>query len=153
MARATTAGTSSCATIAIGGIKTRGANAAKDNEDYLADKKGYKLYESPRGEMTVDQFYSSVIFPTSQPLGETRDYPFDMLMDHIEDSSLKTKWMSLVLNQSQYNHDNHYWAKRAYARGFRLVEKTKNTLGSMNYVFVRSDNRKDLVEEDMQFTK
>ena len=151
MARAATAGTSSCATIAVGGIKTRGHNAFQDNEDYLKDKNNYKLYDSPRGELTVDQFYNKIIYPTTQELGETRDYPFDMLMDHIDNSSLASKWISMVLNESQYQHNNHYWAKRAYERGFRLVEKTKNSIGSMNYVFVRNNNSRPIEKEDEQF--
>lgn len=147
-----TAGTHSCATVAIGSFK--GDNYAR-NEEYLADKsKGEKLVKPAPEAMTVkgcgspSDFYSKIIWPTLQDLGRTDDYPFDYLMDIIDGGSLNGKYMTTLLNTSQFEENDRYWHKRFIARGFELVDKTKNDIGSVCYIYVRNRNRRAIEADE-----
>lgn len=139
-----TMGTHSCATIAIGSFK--GDNYER-NEEYLADKnKGPSLIKTDKvGAMkpvgTVDNFYNQILYPTIQDLGRTVDYPFDMLMDEIDKSCMHDKYTVVTLHEAQMNFQNGYWPNRLKERGFDLVDRTKNNIGSMNYIFVRNKAR------------
>lgn len=131
MTHVATMGTGSCATIAISGFKEPNQQL---NEDYKKDPKAFKV---PSG-MTVKAFYNEVLYPVSQPLGKTHDLPFTRLMEEIEASSLKTKFIIATINEYQYNGKENYWPKELNKHGFKLMAKTKNSIGSMNYVYVRS---------------
>lgn len=136
MTRAATMGTSSCATIAIAHFK---GDNFKINEEYLKSKQNMK-----KEGLSVAEFYSQIIYPTSQPLGHTAEYPFDQLMDEIDSSSLKGKYITATLNQQQFNFENGYWVKRLEARGFKAVDKTHNDIGQDCTIFVRNNNRVEL---------
>lgn len=139
MPHVATMGTSSCATISIGGFKT--GDTIAQNEAYKADKTVPKTTG-----MTVKEFYSKVLYPTSQPLGKSCDLPFTKLMEDIEESSLKTKLVMATLNQYQYNGNDRYWHNELKSWGFVLVAKTKNTIGSVNYVYMRNPNAVEIEE-------
>lgn len=142
MTRAATMGSSSCAAIAIAHFK--GQNY-EDNVRYLESGEGSK------GEgLSVDEFYTDIIYPTEQPLGHTAEYPFDMLMDHIDKSRLKTKFIIATLNQSQMMLKDGYWPKRLKERGFEPMDKTKNDIGQPCVIFVRNNNRMPLDEGDKE---
>lgn len=133
MTRAATMGTSSCATIAIAHFK---GNNKADNEAYKANG----TVPETSG-LSVGQFYNEIILPTSQPLGHTRELPFQKLMDDIDSSGLETKYISATLNASQRNEDDRYWEKELLGRGFRLSDITNNTLGQTCYIYTRNNNR------------
>jgi hypothetical protein len=135
-----TTGTASCATIAIGSFKGPGNQMAL-NENY---KKDPKSFTEPKEGLSVNQFYSSILFPTSQPLGRTHDLPFTKLMEDIDNSSLKTKLVIATLNHSQYYGSDEYWPKELRKWGFKLFHKTKNAIGSVNYVFIRNPSHVDI---------
>ena len=131
MTRLATMGTSSCATIAIQGFKT--ADKAM-NEAYLADPAGYAVPTVG----TVQSFYDMVLYPTQQDLGRTGDYPFELLMKEIMEGSMKSKFKLLTLNAGQ---NMHYWPEQLAKHGFILIDKTKNSIGTMNYIYAQSPNR------------
>jgi hypothetical protein len=126
-------GASSCATIAVGGFKDGQYEA---NEKYKKDK----VFEKPSEGYSVSEFYSKIIYPTSQPLGKTYEMPFEKLMKELQASPLKTKFTILVMNEYQYQAKDNYWANEANRWGFTLAYKTKNTIGSVNYVYIRNPN-------------
>ena len=128
MSRLATMGTSSCATIAISGFKDQDLNR---NKQYL---KNPEAFVEPVN--SVDTFYNSILYPTSQPLGKTDEYPFDALMKAIDKSSMKDKFTIITLNEYQYKVQ--HWLERLEHWGFTLMDKTKNNIGSMNYVFIRN---------------
>lgn len=132
MSRIATMGTSSCATIAINGFKPKDKQL---NEAYLADP----TKVTKGAGLSVAEFYSRVLYPTSQPLDHTADYPFELLMKELEKSSMVTKFTIVTLNE--YQIQDGYWQKQLEKWGFNLVDKTKNTIGSMNYIFTRNKNR------------
>lgn len=135
MTHVATAGTSSCATSAIGNFKP---GQRQLNEEYKANPKSFK---PPAEGLSVAQYYSQVLYPTTQALGRTHDLPFRKLMEDIEASSLKTKFFTAVINQQQYMADDHYWPKELNECGFKLSHKTKNSIGNNpNYVYVRNPN-------------
>lgn len=142
MTHAATAGVSSCATFSIGGFK---GNNYEINEAYKADPKSFK---NPDTGMSVDAFYQSIILPTSQPLGRTYDMPFRKLMEHIDNGSLNTKFILATLNHEQFHARSGYWPKELRECGFELVDKTKNTIGSVNYIFVRNKNKVEIKPEE-----
>lgn len=131
MTHVATMGTGSCATIAISGFKEPNRQM---NEDYKKDPKAFK---APAG-MTVKEFYSSVLYPVSQPLGKTHDLPFERLMEDLEASSMKSKFIIATINDYQYQGHDNYWPKELNRHGFKLVAKTKNNIGSMNYIYTRA---------------
>ena len=128
-----TAGMDSCATVALAGWSQ---SAKEMNEAYKADPEGYSWDVDG---MTVSSFFSSIIYPTKQELGETGQYPFTALMEELENNDLGTKLMITALNASQVM--DGYWVKELEAHGFQQVDETKNTLGSVNHIFIRSTNR------------
>ena len=137
MTHVATMGTSSCATIAIGGFK--GEVAMAINEAYKDTKE--ITTDTNRSDYSVNQFYSKVLYPTDQQLGRSMDMPFTKLMEDIDNSSMSTKLIIATLNEYQVEHKNKYWPTELAKFGFELVDKTKNTIGQMCYVYIRSNNR------------
>ena len=134
MTHLATMGTSSCATISIGNFGKYGKDQIDLNKKYLADRKSFKL----KG-MSVAQFYDKILYPTSQPLGTTGEYPFDRLMEELEDSPMNDKFTIITLNEGQ-NKEEH-WQERLKHWGFFLIDQTKNNIGSMNYIYTRNRAR------------
>lgn len=142
MTRVATAGTSSCATISIAHFKGDNIDL---NEAYKADKNSF---DGPTGEgKTVDDFYYDILYPTKQPLGHTGEYPFERLMEEIDDSEMSTKFILATLNSWQFNQNDKYWPKELERHGFKLMDVTDNTIGARCYIFVRNNNRPDNVKE------
>ena len=135
MTRLATMGTSSCATLAIAGFK---ADSKQLNEAFINTP---QAYSEPSEGMNVSEFYNNIIYPTSQPLGHTKEYPFEKLMKDLEKHTLGTKFTIVTLNQAQYTMDDSYWPKQLEKWGFELVDKTNNAIGSMCYIFTRNNNR------------
>ena len=133
MTRVATMGTSSCATIAIAHFK---GDNYDDNEKYLADKSSFV---EPKN--SVEGFYQDVLYPTSQPLGHSDEYPFDALMDAIDESDMRDKFIIATLGKSQTILKDGYWPKRLEARGFSLLEKTKNDIGEVCFIYTRNRNK------------
>lgn len=127
-------GTHSCAMMSIGSFK--GDNFDR-NEAYKADKSSFNPV-SLSVEETVQYFRDSVLMPTSQPIGRTGDYPFQALMDAIDETDLKPKACFATLNESQRNMNNKYWEKELLRNGFVYLGKNSNNWGSMNYTYVRN---------------
>ena len=137
MTHVATMGTSSCATIAIGGFK--GQEAMDINEAFKAgaDSK----YDTSRSSLDVNEFYSKILHPLAQVLGRTKDMPFTELMQEVDKSYMKSKFIIATLNDFQRNHNNEYWPKELAKFGFEWVDETKNDIGMMCHVYVRSNNR------------
>ena len=133
MPHVATMGCSSCATISIGGFKSGDTKGI--NEKYKADG----TVPETSGK-SVKEFYNKVLYPTSQPLGKSRDLPFTKLMEDIRDSYLNTKMCMAVLNEYQYQGDDKYWHTELKKWGFRLKTKCKNDIGSINDVYWRNPN-------------
>lgn len=129
-----TLGTSSCATSAIGGFKT---GQRKANEAYKATPADFN---APTDGLSVQGYYSKILHPTAQELGRTHDLPLEKLMQDIEASSMKTKLLMATLNTPQYQEDDNYWPKELKKWGFKLIAKTKNTIGTVNYMYMRNPN-------------
>lgn len=139
MPHVATMGTSSCATISIGGFKW--GDAFGDNEKY---KESGESNESEG--LTVNEFYRKVLYPTSQPLGKSRDMPLRKLMDDIDESSLRSKLIMATLNHSQYMVKERYWHKELLECGFELVTKCSNSIGSTNYIYIRNPSKLEIEE-------
>lgn len=141
MTRAATMGTSSCATFAIAGFKQ---DHIDENEKYRADPDNYVLDQSNfstkyPGKGTVGEWFSEFIGPTSQPLGATKDYPFDMLMEEIKKhGTCYDKFTIATLNEFQQEGNDQYWPKRLTEHGFELIDKTQNNMGTVCYVYTRN---------------
>ncbi len=142
MTRLATAGTSSCATISIAHFKGDNMDL---NEAYKADKNSFSGLADE--DKTVKNFYDDVLYPISQPLGHTGEYPFERLMEEIDDSEMSTKFILATLNSWQFNKNDKYWPKELERHGFKLVDVTDNTIGERCYIFVRNNNRPNNVEE------
>lgn len=138
MTRIATMGTSSCATIAIAGFKDEQKEL---NESYRKDPKSFKL----EGK-SVDQFYNDILYPISQPLGSTGEYPFDLLMEELNRSGMKDKFIIATLNSYQFF--GGYFTELLLNNGFSLVDKTKNNIGEMCYIFIRNEARKGFTNWD-----
>lgn len=141
MSRLQTMGTSSCATGAIGFFK----NTEEANEKYKADPKEFRK-NFKHDDLTVNEFYNQVLYPTRQDLGRTSNMPFRMLMDDILNSPMHTKFLIATLNDTQfhqkYNDIDQYWVRELEAYDFIVIDETINSIGKMrNYVFVRNPNR------------
>lgn len=139
MPHVATMGTSSCATISIGGFK-RG-DAYGDNEKY---KETGESNESDG--LTVEEFYKDVLYPISQPLGKSRDMPLRKLMKDIDNSSLSSKLIMATLNRDQYMVKSRYWHKELLECGFELITKCDNTIGSTNYIYMRNPSKVEISE-------
>jgi hypothetical protein len=72
--------------------------------------------------------------------------PLEKLMQDIDASSLKTKLVMCVLNHAQYHQHGKYWPGELNRWGFKLITKTKNTIGSVNYVFMRNPNEVEIAD-------
>jgi hypothetical protein len=142
MTHIATLGTSSCATIAIGGFKE--PNKEK-NDAYIDNTKTFK--DDAVG-MSVKEFSDKVLYPVSQPLGRTKDYPLEQLMQELERSALAGKLIIATLNQNQYMGNNLYWHKQLKKWGFKLFTKTNNNWGSVNYMYIRNPSEVALTEEE-----
>jgi len=134
MSYVATMGTSSCATIAVGGFKE---GQRENNEKYKADKASLVL---PKEGQSVEGFYNNTLYPTTQPLGRSYELPFEKVMEDIEACGLKTKFIIATLNIYQYNGNSEYWPNELNRWGFKLVSKTNNSIGSINYIYVRNPN-------------
>lgn len=135
MTRVATMGTSSCATIAIAGFK---------GDQVVIDKLYQETGESKEGEgLSVQEFYNQILYPVSQPLGHSREYPFTKLMEEIDKGSMKTKFCIATLNTTQATTEDGYWPKQLAKFGFELLTKTKNTIGQTCWVYTRNPNKVD----------
>lgn len=136
-----TAGAHSCACLAI----ARWDLYSKDAEDEYC--KSGKVREWNTGELCLGPFYSDVLYPTEQELGKTRDYPFSYLMDRIDnDERLVGKYITAVL--AEYQYEKGYWPAKLRERGFKLVDKTNNYIGGINYIFVRNEARVEIEDDE-----
>lgn len=151
MTHINTAGSESCATIAIAGFGMKnGIDHYVLNTKYEEDPKSYN--ENGHQGHTVWSFYDEVLFPVSQPLGKTKDYPFDLLMKNIDNSFLKSKCIFAVLNSHQFKNHDYYWPAKLKEHGFKLVDKCANDIGSTNYIFIRNEvNKVGITEEEEQW--
>lgn len=131
MTKLATMGTSSCATIAIGGFK--GQAAYNLNEAYRAASDEFKEPEN-----CVQSFYNDILHPTTQDLGRTDDYPFDALMKAIDESSMQDKFIIATLNQYQMTYKDGYWPNRLAEHGFTMFDATKNNIGMPCFLFSRN---------------
>jgi hypothetical protein len=131
MTYACVTGTASCAMFSIGWFK----GGKEINENYQKDPKSFKY---PDGGMPVSDFSNKVLLPTSQPVGRTYDLPFTKLMEDISSTGLDKKLIWATLNQAQFVGDDGYWRKELEKHGFKLMCKTKNNWGSVNYMFARN---------------
>ncbi len=147
MTHLATMGTHSCATMAIGSFK--GDNQAI-NEAYknATDKKAAKNEFLKGIKNTVQWFRDRILMPTTQDLGRTDNYPFELLMEEIRDSTLAPKFLIATVNSAQFIADNNYWPKELMRWGFKLVDKTQNNWGGLNYIYVRNPSHRDIVEAD-----
>jgi hypothetical protein len=140
MTHVATMGAGSCATIAISGFASKFGPNYEMNQKYLADPSKYKL--DLKGEMSVSRWYDKILYPVKQELGRTGEYPFDLLMQTIEDhGSLAGKFTVIVLGSGQLVEKNGYWSDRLKHWGFEVMDKTDNSIGSINTIFVRNKNR------------
>lgn len=149
MAKLSTMGTSSCATIAIQGFKEiyKVYSAVDLNEAYLNNTDGKSPDKLNSAQKAVQKFYNGILYPTEQKLGRTRDYPFDALMKAIDESSMNDKFTIITLNEYQKNYKDNYWENRLKFWGFELMDKTKNNIGDMCYIYVRNLARPKNVDE------
>jgi len=138
MTHVATMGCSSCATIAIGGFK---AGQKEINDAYLKDPKSFV---EPKEGLTLDGFYNNVLYPTSQPLGKTKEYPFEKLMQDLKTSSMSSKFVIATINQGQYMGNERYWHKQLVKWGFQLFKKANNSIGSVNYIYFRNPNEVEI---------
>jgi len=128
MTKLSTMGASSCATIAIQGFKDSDVNL---EIEYQTTGK-YKKYKQG-----VNWFYNNVLYPTNQALGRTSHYPFSALMEEINRSSMRDKFIIAVLNEYQ-QHKSTFWTDLFEQHGFELVDVTHNNIGTDNYIYVRN---------------
>lgn len=142
MTHIATMGTSSCATIAIGGFK----DGQKElNEQYKSDKKFTPVTTGPY-KLSVSDFSSNILYPTQQNLGRTYDAPFTRIMEEVENSNLNSKLIIATLNEYQYKGNSKYWHKELLSHGFSLITKCSNNWGSINYVYIRNPSKVDIKE-------
>lgn len=142
MTHIATLGTSSCATIAIGGFKDGQKDA---NEVYIADPKTFK---GPKDGMTVAEFSSKILYPVSQPLGKTGDYPFQRLMEELDKSNMSSKLVMATLNEHQFLGAGQYWHHQLKKHGFKLITKASNNWGSVNYIYMRNPSEVEITKEE-----
>ena len=136
-----TTGAHSCACISIARWDKKSREA---EEEYLAN--GEVAVWTETG-VSLDSFYEDVLYPTEQELGKTQDYPFSYLMNLIDrDERLKGKYITAVL--AEYQYENGYWPSRLRDRGFKLVDKTNNYIGGINYIYVRNENQVEITDEE-----
>jgi len=145
MTHVETAGTFSCSHISIGWFK----NQRTQNEKYKKDK--IKTVK-PADGLDCNEFYTKILYPVIQQQGKTYDMTLAELMEQIDDSPLKTKMITAMLNSTQFFESNHYWPKELKEYGFKLVKKTKNSIGgAVNYLFVRNPNDVPIKKEEEEW--
>lgn len=145
MTRLATMGTSSCATMAISGWKSEDKVL---EEAYLAGNFKYDPEaDTARGDVPLHLVPGKLIYPLSQPMGESYDYPFSFIMDWLDgvievngtkNPSIGAKFIILTLNDSQYQIG--YWKDKIEARGFKKIDQSWNNAGEMNHIFTRNTN-------------
>jgi hypothetical protein len=146
MSRICVSGTYSCAALSIAGYK------AKDLE---MEKEWQKLggITSPQCEEDVNKFFDNIIVPTTQPLGVTDEWPLSELLLACEQvDCMATKYITTVLNKSQFRRNNYFWPNLLYKHGFRVTDKTFNELGMDCLIMTRNNNRRDLTNKEKEFT-
>lgn len=145
-----TSGLASCATISIGRIKWCPPSCGFRNTLYLNEHFLNKATEEEKKEIVaaakkdLDKFYSSIIYPVAQELGETGMHGFDALMTALSSHQLGNKFTQVCINRNQYQGNNKYWPKRFEHWGFKLAYVTGNSIGDDNYIFVRAPLAKAL---------
>lgn len=138
-----TTGAHSCACISIARWDLASRNA---EELYLVKKERTTWNEYPES-LNLYEWYDSVLYPTEQELGKTYDYAFSHLMDMIDgDERLEGKYITAVL--AEYQYEKGFWPERLRARGFKLVDKTNNHIGGINYVYIRNNNRVEIDDDE-----
>lgn len=135
MTKINTMGTKSCATIALSDF---GKDQIDLNEQYNADPNSFK-----EPDQSVDWFYKNVLYPIKQELGRTDNYPFDLLMKRIDEGKMNSKFIITTLNAFQQELMDGYWANKLKEHGFELIDKTKNSIGSINFIYTRNPSRVD----------
>jgi hypothetical protein len=145
MARLSTMGTASCATIAVGFFKKFGEeDGRKANEAYIADN---STFSGPEEGYTVDQFYDKVLYPVEQDLGRTGEYPFEALMEQIDEHHyMSGKFCIATINDHQFFANDSYWPKQLEKWGFVECHRTANPTmgGDINHMYIRNPNSKPL---------
>lgn len=143
MTHVATMGAFSCATIAIGRFK----NQYDINEEYKQDKKAFRARFKANG-LTVGKFYTDILYPVAQDLGRSAEYPFELLMEEIEKSAINDKFIIAVLNENLFLMKDGYWPKELNRWGFKLIDKTNNDIGGVNYIFTRNRNRLVITKDE-----
>lgn len=135
-----TTGAHSCACISI----ARWDDASRAAEREYLSKETTTMW----GEgLSLVEWYSNVLYPTDQELGKTYDYAFSHLMDMIDsDERLEGKYITAVL--AEYQYESGFWPERLRARGFKLVDKTNNYIGGINYIYVRNNARVEIEDDE-----
>lgn len=140
MTKLATMGTSSCATMALQGFR---------EEDIQLNRKwmsGELDFAEPN--FSVRRFYDDVLYPITQDLGRTDDYPFDLLMKRINNHiKMGKKFLIATLDPYQvFIAGGSYWLPRLEHWGFEHIHTTKNSIGDKdNYIFVRDPNKQEFV--------
>lgn len=141
MTKIATAGTASCATIAIQWFK----GGEGMNNAYL-ENPDPKIKEQAIKEAL--EFYRGVLYPIRQDQGRTTsDLPFTAIMEAIDATGLKNKYITAVINQCQQTNNDSYWPKQLEKWGFTLIDVTDNDMGGLNYVYSRNRLRPAKVEQ------
>ena len=141
MTKIATMGTASCATIAIQWFK----NGDAMNDAYLANPDP-KIKELALQE--AKNFYSNILYPVRQDQGRTEtDLPFTAIMEAIEATGLRNKYIAAVINQSQQSGKDGYWPKQLEKWGFTLIDVTDNDIGGLNYIYTRNRLRPAKAEQ------
>lgn len=142
MTHIATTGMGSCALISMSGFSEKGNWPFKHktrNEQYKEDPSSWTapepIHDKEPGCGTVADFYNDILYPTIQNLGRTGEYPFERLMEDVEKCGLKSKMIFACINSASQN--DGYWPAEFERWGFKLVDKTTNSIGSTNYIYVR----------------
>lgn len=140
MTHVATSGTGSCATISISRFK--GDNYT-NNIAYMNGKPLEELSFSEKSDsnLTPSQFYNEILYPTSQPLGKSKEVPFEALMEGIENCGLRRKMIFVALNEQQSLANDGYWVEQLKRWEFVEVDRVNNDIGMMNRIFIRNVNR------------
>ena len=135
MSRLATSGMFSCATIAVSGFKPEDRDL---NDRYEANP---DAWEGLTDGMDVAQFYDDILYPVSQPLGKTGEYPFTRLMEEMrdhydgEDECIAHKFVVCALPDFQLM--DGYWLDRLHKWGFEEWTTVDNFIGATNHIFYR----------------
>lgn len=155
MTRIATMGTSSCATISIQGFKSQDMVINKKYMDNPGAWKGPTPFDSGGEYSTesvgsVGSFYERILYPTDQDLGYTHDYPFDALMKELSGHKMNDKLICAVVPHSNNGWGSEvadYFFERLHAWGFHLRERTMNSIGGTNYLWIRSEQETDYIND------